>query len=47
VDERSERWERRFDWVLLTAAVLVIPVVAIEESKQASHFGGSPASRTG
>jgi voltage-gated potassium channel len=33
VDERSERWERRFDWVLLTAAVLVIPVVAIEESR--------------
>ena len=32
MDERSERWGRRFDWVLLTAAVLVIPVVAIEES---------------
>jgi hypothetical protein len=32
VDERSERWARRFDWIVLVAATLVIPVVAIEES---------------
>src|SRR5215218_7857355 len=32
MDERSERWARRFDWIVLIAAALVIPVVAIEQS---------------
>jgi voltage-gated potassium channel len=32
VDERSDRWERRFEWPVLAAALLVIPVIAIEES---------------
>jgi voltage-gated potassium channel len=32
MDERSERWARRFDWIVLVAAALVIPVVAIEQS---------------
>jgi hypothetical protein len=32
MDPRSERWARRFDWVVLVAAALVIPVVAIEQS---------------
>ena len=37
--ERSERGGRRFDWVLLIAAVLVIPVVAIEESGTGESLG--------
>jgi voltage-gated potassium channel len=32
VDERSKRWERRFEWPVLAAALLVVPVIAIEES---------------
>jgi voltage-gated potassium channel len=32
VDERSERWARRFDWIVLGAATLVIPVIAVEQS---------------
>ena len=33
MDERSKRWARRFDWVVVVAAVLVIPVVVIEQTK--------------
>jgi voltage-gated potassium channel len=32
VDERQRRWERRFDWIILVAAALVIPVVVIEQA---------------
>jgi voltage-gated potassium channel len=32
VDERSARWERRFELPVLLAALLVIPVIAIEQS---------------
>jgi hypothetical protein len=32
VDERSERIQRRFDWPVLGAALLVIPIIAIEET---------------
>jgi voltage-gated potassium channel len=32
MDERSERWERRFEIPVLVAAVLVIPVIGIEQS---------------
>jgi voltage-gated potassium channel len=32
MDERSERWARRFDWIVLVAAALVIPVIAAEQS---------------
>jgi voltage-gated potassium channel len=32
VDERSKRWERRFEWPVLAAALFVIPVIAIEQS---------------
>jgi voltage-gated potassium channel len=32
VDERSLRWERRFEWPMVIAAVLVIPLLVIEES---------------
>ena len=32
MDERSKRWEKRFEWPVLVAALLVIPVIAIEES---------------
>ena len=32
MDERSQRWERRFEWPVLAAALLVIPVIAIEQS---------------
>jgi voltage-gated potassium channel len=33
VDERSERIERRFEWPIVIAAILVIPVIVIEQSK--------------
>lgn len=33
VDERTERWARRFDWIVLVAAALVIPVVVIEQAE--------------
>jgi voltage-gated potassium channel len=32
MDERHERWARRFDWILLVAAALVVPVVVIEQA---------------
>jgi hypothetical protein len=32
VDERQRRWVRRFDWIILVAAALVIPVVIIEQA---------------
>jgi voltage-gated potassium channel len=32
MDERGARFERRFDWIVLVAAALVIPVVAVEQS---------------
>jgi hypothetical protein len=32
VDERSQRVARAFEWPVLVAALLVIPVIAIEES---------------
>jgi voltage-gated potassium channel len=33
VDERSQLWARRFDWIVLVAAALVIPVVVIEQAE--------------
>jgi voltage-gated potassium channel len=32
MDARSERMERRFQWPVLIAALLVVPVIALEES---------------
>ena len=32
MDERAERWERRFEWPMVIAALLVIPLLVIEES---------------
>jgi voltage-gated potassium channel len=32
VDERSKRIQRRFEWPVLAAALLVIPVIAVEET---------------
>jgi len=32
VDERSLKWERRFEWPMVIAALLVIPLLVIEES---------------
>jgi voltage-gated potassium channel len=32
VDERSERIQRRFEWPVLTAALLVVPIIAVEET---------------
>jgi len=32
VDERSLQWERRFEWPMVIAALLVIPLLVIEES---------------
>jgi voltage-gated potassium channel len=32
MDERTKRWVRRFDWIILVAAALVIPVVVIEQA---------------
>lgn len=32
VDERSERWQRRFELPVLVAALLVVPVMAVEQS---------------
>jgi voltage-gated potassium channel len=32
VDERSERIQRRFEWPVLGAALLVIPIIAVEET---------------
>jgi voltage-gated potassium channel len=32
MDERAERMERRFAWPVLIAALLVIPIIALEES---------------
>jgi voltage-gated potassium channel len=32
VHERAERWQRWFEWLVLFAAAMVIPVIAIEES---------------
>jgi hypothetical protein len=32
MDERSERIARRFDMPMLVAALLVVPVVAVEQS---------------
>jgi voltage-gated potassium channel len=36
VDARSQRWERRFEFPVLVAALLVIPVIVVEQSS----FGG-------
>jgi voltage-gated potassium channel len=33
VDERSERIQRRFEWPVLAAALLVIPIIAVEETR--------------
>ena len=33
MNERAERWERRFEIPVLVAALLVIPVIAIEQSE--------------
>jgi voltage-gated potassium channel len=32
MDERAQRWEERFEWPMVIAALLVIPVLVIEES---------------
>jgi len=32
MDERSRRWEARFEWPMVIAALLVIAVLVIEES---------------
>jgi voltage-gated potassium channel len=32
MDGRAARWETRFEWVVLVAAVLVIPVIVIEQT---------------
>jgi voltage-gated potassium channel len=32
MDERSERIQKRFEWPMLVAALLVIPVIVVEES---------------
>jgi len=32
VDERSKRIEAKFDWPMVIAALLVIPLLVIEES---------------
>jgi voltage-gated potassium channel len=32
VDERARKWEQRFEWPMVIAALLVIPVLVIEES---------------
>jgi hypothetical protein len=32
VNARAERWQRRFEVPILVAALLVIPVIAVEES---------------
>jgi voltage-gated potassium channel Kch len=32
MDERERRWERRFEWPLVTAALLTIPALVMEES---------------
>jgi hypothetical protein len=32
VDERSLKWEQRFEWPMVIAALLVIPLLVIEES---------------
>lgn len=32
MDERSLRWEQRFEWPMVIAALLVIPLLVIEES---------------
>lgn len=32
MDDRSRRWEARFEWPMVIAALLVIPVLVIEES---------------
>lgn len=33
MDERARRWERRFEKPVLVAALLVLPVIAIEQSR--------------
>ena len=38
MSERVERWETRFEWVVLLAAALVVPVIAIEESDAGHSF---------
>jgi len=38
VDERRERWARRFDLLVLVAAALVIPVVIIEQTDTNDTF---------
>ena len=35
-EERADRWERRFEWPVLTAALLVVPVVVLEHSAAAN-----------
>ena len=38
MDDRSERIARRFDWPVLIAASLVIPVIALEESSWSGQW---------
>jgi hypothetical protein len=43
VDERSERIQRRFEWPVLAAALLVIPVIVVEETSPGGALGDDRA----
>ncbi len=47
VDERSLRIQRRFDLPMIVAALLVIPLLVIEESGFGEPSSGSARSSTG
>jgi len=32
METRAAAWERRFDWIVMVAAALVVPVIAVEQS---------------
>jgi voltage-gated potassium channel len=32
METRAARWERRFDWIVMVAAALVVPIIAVEQS---------------
>ena len=45
MDERARRWEQRFEWPMVIAALLVIPLLVIEESSFGQPWdtvGGDP-----
>jgi voltage-gated potassium channel len=39
VDQRSLKWQHRFEWPMIVAALLVIPLIAIEESDLGQPWG--------